>query len=99
MGRTTQAMQHLSPSTFLGSGKVEELRRPCRCSASRASCSMKSYRSQGRNLQDALGGKVQVLDRTMLILQIFSQRGGRARPSCRCRRRRCGTCCRGFRPS
>ena len=75
MGRTSQAMQNPSPSTFLGSGKVQELRETV--SALRIQSVVFDEElspAQGRNLQDALGGKVQVLDRTMLILQIFSQR-------------------------
>ena len=75
MGRTTQAMQHPSPSTFLGSGKVEELRETVSVQRIESVVFDEELSpAQGRNLQDALGGKVQVLDRTMLILQIFSQR-------------------------
>ena len=75
MGRTTQAMQHPSPSTFLGSGKVEELRETVSVQRIESVVFDEELSpAQGRNLQDALGGKVQVLDRTMLILFIFAQR-------------------------
>lgn len=79
LGREYQSMQHPSPSTFIGQGKLEEIAQ-----------TVKSMRvttvvfdeelspGQGRNIQKALvaasGSEVQVLDRTMLILVIFAQR-------------------------
>jgi GTP-binding protein HflX len=79
LGRDYQTLQHPSPSTFIGQGKLDEI-----------AALVKSMRvstvifdeeltpAQGRNIQNVLieacGEQVQVLDRTMLILVIFSQR-------------------------
>jgi len=75
VGRDFQNMQHPNPSTFIGKGKVEEL--ALEVQQLGVGCVVfddELTPGQGRNLQRALEGKVQVIDRTMLILQIFSQR-------------------------
>ena len=66
---------HAAPAPFIGQGKLEQL-----------AATVRSMRigtvvfddelspGQGRNIQQALGGDVQVIDRTMLILFIFAQR-------------------------
>jgi GTP-binding protein HflX len=75
VGRDIQNMQHPNPSTFVGSGKVQEI--AVQVEEKEVSCVVfddELTPGQGRNLQKAFGGKVQVIDRTMLILQIFSQR-------------------------
>ena len=75
VGRDFQNMQHPSPGTFIGSGKVQEVAEAVR--ELNVGCVVfddELTPGQGRNLQKAFAGKVQVIDRTMLILQIFSQR-------------------------
>ncbi len=74
VGELTQKLDHVEPSTFIGSGKVEEL---------------KTWQDEldfdvvlfddelsprhQRNLEKILGDDVRVLDRTALILDIFAQ--------------------------
>jgi len=74
VGDMTQKLDRIEPATFIGSGKVEEL---------------KTWRDEldfevvlfdeelsprhQRNLEKALGDKVRLLDRTALILDIFAQ--------------------------
>lgn len=75
VGQDFQNMQHPNPSTFIGKGKVEELALEVqRLGVGCVVFDDELTPGQGRNLQRALEGKVQVIDRTMLILQIFSQR-------------------------
>ena len=75
VGRDFQNMQHPNPSTFIGKGKVEELVLEVkRLGVGCVVFDDELTPGQGRNLQRALEGEVQVIDRTMLILQIFSQR-------------------------
>lgn len=74
VGDMTQKLDRIEPATFIGSGKVEEL---------------KTWRDElgfevvlfdeelsprhQRNLEKALGENVRILDRTALILDIFAQ--------------------------
>ncbi len=74
VGELTQKLDHVEPATFIGSGKVEEL---------------KTWQNEldfdvvlfddelsprhQRNLEKELGDDVRVLDRTALILDIFAQ--------------------------
>ena len=75
VGRDFQNMQHPNPSTFIGKGKVEELVLEVkRLGVGCVVFDDELTPGQGRNLQRALEGEVQVIDRTMPILQIFSQR-------------------------
>ena len=73
-GRTWQKMARPNASTWIGSGKIAEV-----------SALMATHEAryllfddelspgQQRNLENALGGDVRVIDRTRLILDIFSQ--------------------------
>jgi len=73
VGRMTQARVSPVPGTYLGSGKVEELKvllEHLECNL--AVCDDELTPSQLRNLETAL--EVKVLDRTQLILDIFAQR-------------------------
>lgn len=59
--------------TYLGSGKVQELSMYCRAEGVElAVFDAELTPSQIRNLEDALGGDVRVIDRSMLILDIFA---------------------------
>lgn len=74
VGEVTQKIDHIEPSTFIGKGKVEELK------AWQAELGFEvvlfddesSPRHQ-RNLEKELGEDVRVIDRTALILDIFAQ--------------------------
>ncbi len=73
VGRLTQARARLSPATYIGSGKVEEL---CRLAAD-TRADMVVFDDdlspvQIRNLERAIGCKL--LDRSALILDIFARR-------------------------
>ncbi len=73
-GQTWQQMDHFHPATLIGSGKVEELKELRRDLA----CDLIIFDDdlsprQQRNLEEALGEGVRVLDRTGLILDIFAQ--------------------------
>jgi len=76
LGRDYQTMQNPSPSTFIGPGKLEELAEKVReMRVKTVVFDEELTPAQGRNIQEGLGGdKIQVLDRTMLILVIFAQR-------------------------
>ena len=75
VGRDYQNMQHPNPSTFIGSGKVREMEAAVmELDVGTIVFDDELTPAQGRNLQKALGGDVMVIDRTMLILQIFNQR-------------------------
>ncbi|MFN8543464.1 MAG: GTPase HflX [Candidatus Binatia bacterium] len=72
-GTTTQALRRPHPATFIGEGKVEELR--TLVDATRANVVVFDEPltpAQQRNLEKALG--VKVIDRSALILDIFAQR-------------------------
>ncbi|MGA2612996.1 MAG: GTPase HflX [Spirochaetia bacterium] len=72
-GRTWQKLPHPDASTWIGSGKVKEI-------AGLMAAEDAKYvlfddelsPGQQRNLQEALGEEAQVIDRTRLILDIFS---------------------------
>ena len=74
VGEMTQRLEHLEPSTFIGKGKVEELKTWCAELAFDVALfdDELSPRHQ-RNLEKELGDQVRVLDRTALILDIFAQ--------------------------
>lgn len=76
-GRLVQRMSKPRPSTFLGSGKVEELATLVRSvHADLAIADMDLSPAQARNLTKAVGRRV--IDRSELIMDIFA---GRARTS------------------
>ncbi len=73
VARTTQPMRRVHPATFVGAGKVNEVRELV--GAERADVVVfddSLTPAQQRNLQKALGCKV--IDRSALILDIFAQR-------------------------
>jgi len=74
VGELTQRMDHPNPQTFIGSGKVEELRALVEETLSNLVIfdDELSPRHQ-RELEEALGPNVRLLDRTALILDIFAQ--------------------------
>lgn len=72
-GILTQALPHPDNATYLGSGKVEELKEYINnMEAKYCICESDLSPSQMKNLQNIL--KVPVWDRTNLILEIFSNR-------------------------
>lgn len=74
-GRLTQRLERPVPATYLGSGKVQELKELMRRgSADVALADMDLSPAQARNLTKALGRRV--VDRSELIMDIFA---GRAR--------------------
>lgn len=75
VGSTYQKLDHPNPRTYIGSGKVAELRTEVR-SLDIETVIFDDELSPGqlRNLEKALGNDVRVCDRTALILDIFSQR-------------------------
>lgn len=73
VGILTQENGTIDPKTYLGSGKVDELSEMTRALEADAVVFLSSLSgSKIRNLEDALG--VKLLDRTMLILDIFASR-------------------------
>ena len=73
VGEVTQQLDRPVPSTFLGKGKVEELReRIDQESASLVIFDEELSPAQGKNLEDATGTRV--VDRAELILDIFATR-------------------------
>ena len=73
VGRTTQRLDHPAVATYIGSGKVEEVK----AAAAELEANVVIFDdelapSQQRNLEKALGTKV--IDRTALILDIFATR-------------------------
>jgi GTPase len=74
VGELTQKLEHPNPETFIGSGKVEELKALAEETLAQVIIfdNELSPRHQ-RELQKYLGLRVRVLDRTALILDIFAQ--------------------------
>ncbi|GJM20464.1 MAG: GTPase HflX [Planctomycetota bacterium] len=72
-GRLTQRQDRPSPGTFLGSGKVDELKELVKSQhADMAIAGMDLSPAQVRNLTKSLG--VRVIDRSELIMDIFARR-------------------------
>lgn len=72
-GIMPQVLSHPDPATYIGSGKVNELKEFVKnMGAEYCICEGDMSPSQTRNLKEALG--VEVWDRTNLILEIFSRR-------------------------
>ena len=62
-------------NTYLGKGKLDELRRLVEYrEIATVICDDELTPTQQRNLENALGGERKVIDRTALILDVFSQR-------------------------
>ncbi|HXF82747.1 MAG TPA: GTPase HflX, partial [bacterium] len=73
VGTLVQHRTRPVPATFLGRGKVEELRALCRrVGADLVIADHELTPVQQRNLEDALG--IKVIDRTALVLDIFARR-------------------------
>jgi GTP-binding protein HflX len=73
VGRVVQRHGRLSPATFLGKGKLEELRDACARSGARLAIFDDDLSpAQLRNVESAAG--VRVIDRTELVLDIFARR-------------------------
>lgn len=73
-GQTWQRLNEFVPATLVGSGKLEELaelRRDLDCDVIVFDDELSPR--QLRNLEEALGGEVKILDRTGLILDVFAQ--------------------------
>lgn len=72
-GRLIQNREMIHPTTYLGKGKLEELRDMLRsCGADGIICDDELLPVQMRNMEDFLDTKV--MDRTLLILDIFAGR-------------------------
>ncbi len=73
VAKLIQNKEHPDPRTCIGSGKVAELRELClSCGVGLAVFDMELSPAQIRNLEDDIGGDVRVIDRSMLILDIFA---------------------------
>ena len=73
VGQVVQNLTHINPATYIGSGKVEELRALlAETGADGVVCDDELAPAQMKNLELELDAKV--MDRTLLILDIFAQR-------------------------
>lgn len=71
--RVIQNKDKPDPATYIGSGKVKELAELCKTAEiTLAVFDCELSPSQIKNLEDGLGGDVRVIDRSMLILDIFA---------------------------
>ncbi len=71
--RVTQAKATLDPRTVIGSGKVGEIAELCKNEKIELVIfDMELSPAQIRNLEDGIGNDVRVIDRSMLILDIFA---------------------------
>ena len=71
VGRLVQHREQPHPNTYLGPGKLEELKEAIgACDANVVACDDELTPRQGRNLEEALG--TPVVDRTAIILDIFA---------------------------
>ncbi len=74
VGSTYQRLDHPNPATYIGKGKVEELKAEVVARGVQAVIFDDELSpAQQRNLERALGEDIKVLDRTALILDIFAQ--------------------------
>ena len=74
VGETTQMLHKIEPATFIGSGKIEEIKEELEFTDSKAIIfdDELSPRHQ-RELEKRFGADIKVLDRSALILDIFAQ--------------------------
>jgi len=71
VGRIVQHRDQPHPNTYVGPGKLEELKEAIKaCDANVVACDDELSPRQGRNLEEAVG--VPVVDRTAVILDIFA---------------------------
>ncbi len=74
VGEMTQKLEQIEPATFIGKGKVEELKTwQSELGFEVALFDDELSPRHQRNLEQELGEKARVLDRTALILDIFAQ--------------------------
>lgn len=74
VGEMTQKLERIEPSTFIGSGKLEELKTwQVELGFDVALFDEELSPRHQRNLEKELGDQVRVIDRTALILDIFAQ--------------------------
>jgi GTP-binding protein HflX len=74
VGETFQKLDHPHPDTFIGSGKVEEIKALCEeLDADVVIFDTELSPRHLRELEERLLEKIQVIDRTALILDIFAQ--------------------------
>ncbi|XP_068650442.1 uncharacterized protein [Aristolochia californica] len=75
VGSTYQKLGHPNPRTYIGSGKVTEIKSAIHAlDVETVIFDDELSAGQLRNLEKAFGGDVRVCDRTALILDIFNQR-------------------------
>ncbi|KAG0476332.1 hypothetical protein HPP92_013173 [Vanilla planifolia] len=75
VGSTSQKLAALNPKTYIGSGKVAEIKTAIHAlDVETIIFDNELSAGQLRNLEKAFGGNVRVCDRTALILDIFNQR-------------------------
>ena len=73
MGVVIQNRENIHPGTYLGKGKIQELKEMVwESGATGVVCDDELSPAQLKNLEDALDTKV--MDRTMIILDIFAAR-------------------------
>lgn len=73
VARMVQVRQTPESATYIGSGKLEELNELCKAQeAGLVIFDCELTPSQIRNIEDSLDGDVRVIDRSMLILDIFA---------------------------
>jgi GTP-binding protein HflX len=77
VGTVVQHREHAHPNTYVGSGKVRELRAIAdACDANLIACDDELSARQERNLEEAVG--LPVIDRTSVILDIFASHAASA---------------------
>ena len=73
VGRMIQNLEHINNATYIGSGKIEELKNLIwETEATAIVCDDELSPAQYKNLEDAL--EVKIMDRTLVILDIFAGR-------------------------
>ncbi len=73
VGQTVQSRENIHPGTYVGSGKLEEIREMVwELAATGIVCDDELSPAQLRNMEETLGCKV--MDRTLVILDIFAAR-------------------------
>ena len=73
VGKVIQNREKIHPGTYIGKGKIEELKSHLySTNADTVVCDDELSPAQNHNLEEALG--IKVIDRTVLILDIFAQR-------------------------
>ena len=73
VGRVIQNLEHINQATYVGKGKIEEIRMMIdELGATGIVCDDELSPAQIKNLEDALDTKI--MDRTLIILDIFAAR-------------------------